>query len=611
MVLRVIRSLSPVIALALFAARLAAQDPQQISTLRLAQELENNGDWEHAVTLYEQLHRSDPSNFVFFDGLRRSYTQLKEYDKAIALLTERLRAQPRDVVLLSALGGLRYDAGQPAAADSAWRTALAVEPSNMRAYAVVAAEMIDHRLYDQALAVYKEGRTVSGSDLTFTEELANLYLIRQDFGAAVGELLTRVRRNPDQAPYVQSRLVPVINRPDGLKAALGVVRSETLRSPENIGLRRILTWLSIESKDYAGAFEQERIIDERTSARGAELFSFGQRMLQERVFAVAADAFQAVLHGSADPRLIPQCRFGYARAMEELSDPADSAAFSARSGAATPETVLNLYQTVVDTYPRTDLAAQALFRIGVIRMNRLWDLAGALEAFDRVSLLPQSSSLPLEALIKVGEVSIAQNNLARARTAFLRLAQQPVTTYQDQAAYRLAELDYYEGRFDTALAVLGRFGSNVQSDLTNDALQLQYFILENRQLPAALTQFARADLLMRQRRLSESLAQFREVVRTFPLSMLVDDATMKIAALHDQMGDVPAAIAAYRLVVDSMQTSILRDQALYRIGVLYQDRLHDAPPAIQTYERLLTVFPNSLYAEEARRRIRLLRGDPF
>ena len=60
-----------------------AQEDDKITKLRLAQGFEEAGEWEHAVGLYEDLNRLDPKNFIFLDGLQRSYTQIKEYGKAI------------------------------------------------------------------------------------------------------------------------------------------------------------------------------------------------------------------------------------------------------------------------------------------------------------------------------------------------------------------------------------------------------------------------------------------------------------------------------------------------------------------------------------------------
>ena len=46
-----------------------------------------------------------------------------------------------------------------------------------------------------------------------------------------------------------------------------------------------------------------------------------------------------------------------------------------------------------------------------------------------------------------------------------------------------------------------------------------------------------------------------------------------------------------------------------RIGEVYESRLKDKKKAIEAYEAVLANYPASLFVEEARKRIRILRGD--
>jgi hypothetical protein len=53
-----------------------AQDTDKLMKLRLAQGFEEAGEWEHAVALYEELSTLEPNNYLFLDGLQRSYMQM-------------------------------------------------------------------------------------------------------------------------------------------------------------------------------------------------------------------------------------------------------------------------------------------------------------------------------------------------------------------------------------------------------------------------------------------------------------------------------------------------------------------------------------------------------
>jgi TolA-binding protein len=122
-------------------------------------------------------------------------------------------------------------------------------------------------------------------------------------------------------------------------------------------------------------------------------------------------------------------------------------------------------------------------------------------------------------------------------------------------------------------------------------------------------QFAEADLLMRRSRYSESMALFSDVIKNYPDALLIDDATMKVGELCLHLHRPEEAIKTFRFIADSINISILKDRSIFRIAETYQNVLGRKEPAKAAYEELITRFPNSMYVEECRKRIRILRGD--
>lgn len=595
-----------------------AQESDQMMKLRLAQNFEQAGEWERAVALYEELYRFEPANYVYLDGLQRSYTQMKEYDKAIEVIRSHLRIQPNDVNLMTTLGGLYYDSGRESSADSVWKAVIAVNPRTMHLYRLVAGQMMEHRLYDQCIRTYTAGRSISNNETLFADELGNLYTALQQYASAAQEYVRLVRASPDQLLLAQSRLSVFTSKPEALMAAAKVIGAEVKETPENIALHRLYSWILLEDRQYDRALEQYREIDTRTRASGRELFSFAQRLSQERAYRTAAEAFKEVADQSKNSSLLPQARFGYARAVEELSEQSDTATarIDSADGGPIPESLptyrraIQLYESIVAESPGSDLAMQSLFRIGSIRYEKLFDLDAALDALNHIQNIARASQVFYGAQMTIGLIHEARNDLPAARRAFENLGSGPSNEYRDQAAFRLAEIDYYEGRFDSSLAKLKRFTKNLATDLTNDALELQYFILENNSTaPEALAEFAGADLLIRQRKYTESLNRFQDIIRRFPAAPLVDDAYMEMGDVFLRAKRPNEALAMFRFVADSMQSSILQDRAEYLIGEVYWKFLKNTAAAIEAYEKLLAEHPRSLYADEARKRIRTLRGD--
>ncbi|MBI4428682.1 MAG: tetratricopeptide repeat protein [Ignavibacteriales bacterium] len=607
--------------LLLFVSSAWGQDIDVATRLRLAQSFEQSGDWERVVSIYEELHRRDPTNYVFFDGLRRAYAQTKKYDEAIELVEHRLRLQPKDPHLTSILAGLHYEKGDESKADSMWQLVLLSDRKNASSYRLVASQMLDHRLFEHAIKTYLSARSAGLGQDIFAEELGSIYSALQQYGSATKEFIRILKRAPEQLPYIENRIASFSMRNDGLRAATAAVQEEIRQTPANLTLRSLLAWMAIEGKDFESAYQQYRVIDSLRNAKGHELFNFGQRALQERAFRVAAKTFRVVIEQQAPPTILPQARLGYARAIEELSDESDTSGRfpeGTTAGAQWPVSesqpsysgAIALYGRIIAEYPHSELAAQAHYRIGCICFDRFFDLDRALSAFELAKKGAKSPSVQFDATLKVAEVLAARGNLFEAKAEYLPLTKAAIPAYRDKALFQLAELDYFAGSFDSSLARLGLLTSNVNIDLANDALQLQYFVQENKSTSSkALQEFAKADLLVRQRKFSEALGRFKEIAASNPTVLLVDDTMMRIGELQLMLKQTSEAMATFQKVAAEMQTSILRDRAQLRIGEIFQNVLKDKAKAIEAYELLLAKYPNSMYVEEVRKRIRFLRGD--
>ena len=608
---------------------LRAQETDLSPRFRLAQNFEQAGEWERAIALYEQLLEAEPQNYMFFDGLRRGYTNLKKYDKAIDLVRQRLTIQKDDINLLAIMGGLYYQSGSAQAADSLWNIVIEGDRKNSVRYRLVASQMIEFRLYEKAIRIYLAARIATENMDQFVEELALLYAALQQYEEATHEYVRMLRSKPQQLSYVQARIAAFTGREEGRKAAIKVARQEVRRSPNDLSFHALLAWLYIEGKEFDSALSEYRIIDRLSNADGGELFQFAQRAMQEQAYPAAARAFREVVDEHPEHRMIPYARFGFARAVEELSIGSDTlTGIRIERPTGLPQTgmkdraepvsetrpsfqgAMSLYEALVSDYPGSDVAMQAFYRIGTIRYQRFFDLDGALSAFDGLRAFPLSSPLQFEATVSSGEVYTAKGDLLKARREYLSLLPTAREQQRDQILFRLAELDYFEAGFDTALARLKGITSNVNTDLANDALQLQYFIQENKaSAQVALSEFAAADLLMRQHKYSESLSRFIEITRAYPPALLLDDGMMRLSELHLLLHQAGAALEVLRQVANEMPSSILRDKAQLRIGEVYEKVLKNDAKAIEAYEGILIKYPSSLYVEEARKRIRLLRGD--
>ena len=56
-------------------------------------------------------------------------------------------------------------------------------------------------------------------------------------------------------------------------------------------------------------------------------------------------------------------------------------------------------------------------------------------------------------------------------------------------------------------------------------------------------------------------------------------------------------------------TDITADDAVFKLGLLYENHFNDTEKAMEYYQKLLLEYSNSMFVIDARKRFRNLRGD--
>lgn len=598
---------------------LCPQTQDAATKFRLAQAFEQTGEYERAAQLYRELLGKEPGNILFLDGFQRMLVQLKRYDEAVQLLQQRLVTAPKDLNLRTSLAGVYQRAGREREAKQEWENILAGDPSNVNLYRIVASSMIEYRLMEQAAEVYRRGRVACQDPMLFTIELAQLRSAMMDYEGASRELVNWLLKNPTQVSFVQSRLASFVGKPDGRSAAVKVVE-ESLRDHRDVHLYELLSWLSLEGKEFDRALELTRTIDDLTHAQGGALLGFADRVFKERAFTTALQAYQQALRVPLSPQRMPAALYGYANTLREMAFPRDTvrepvgpAPVAGAKASGKFQECLEAYQQIIREYPRTEFSAKAFYQIGLLQFTRMFDLDGALVSFGHVE--EEAGSVHViryDVALKIGQIYLAKGDTVGARRQFAPVVHASGATpdQQDEAQFRLAETAFFGGHSDEAISRLDSITVNLKADYANDALQLESLLLENASAGAAVVQFGHAEFLARQRKNTEAIALLQDIVKRFPSSLLVDDALMRTAELQGEAGLAMEALATYeQLLTQFRETSIALDRAQFNVAETYQFSLRNKEKAIVGYEKLLADYPQSVFGALARKRIRLLRGD--
>ncbi len=149
-------------------------------------------------------------------------------------------------------------------------------------------------------------------------------------------------------------------------------------------------------------------------------------------------------------------------------------------------------------------------------------------------------------------------------------------------------------------------------EISNDAMDLSLLIHDNTYLDstdAIMQKYAYVELLLFQNKKLEALDSLNSMADNYPGHSLVDEINFLIAKIYRQTGEFEQAISFLEKIQEHNADDILGDDALFQIGLIYENDLKKPTKAQEVYQSFLTAYPGSVFVAEARKRFRVLRGD--
>ncbi len=598
-------------------------DVDELNKLRIAQALEQAGEYGKALDFYKQLYQYLPGNFVYFDGLRRTYMDLKMYDDAKALLHGKLKIDSTNIVMVCQLGDVYFKNGQQDSATITWSRALAIEPKNSNAYRIVAQTMADNRLFDNAIEVYRKGEASTIPKAVFSNEIARLYFLDANYGASLHELLKQLQA--PQTPYVLSNIESQIAAYSSSKEAVDQFTAEmekqVLDQPDDKDYRQLLGFLYMETKNYPAAYMTYKWLDDHSGTPGSELFQFAARSYNDEAFDVAAAAFKEVSVLSKDQSVIVQSLVGNAHSLRMLAEKnysEDDLPCMATDSLDDLNRALTAYEKIIEQYSGTQYFSAAVLNSAELKMNYFHDFTGAEKLLsdysDRIGPMTDDWTLMRVQLFMkerkfqdAFSTSLGMIQSSSPGVQSMSLPNDPVGSFHDRIEFQAAVALYYLGLYDSAAFYLNRITSNPMSDAANEAIQLLNTITNNRGNPPALRAFASASAMEQSYQIPEASAALEKLLNEYPNAPLADNARFNLAADYCRMGNTAAALKGYSMLAED-STGVFADRADFRICRIYQETLHQDGKAVAEYENFLTRYPNSIYQNRVRDILRDLLG---
>ena len=149
-------------------------------------------------------------------------------------------------------------------------------------------------------------------------------------------------------------------------------------------------------------------------------------------------------------------------------------------------------------------------------------------------------------------------------------------------------------------------------EIANDAMKLSLLIKDNTALDTTdenMKRYAYVDLLLFQNKKLEALDSLEVLKKDLATHSLYDEILMLEANVNLELGNFDRSLELLDELIEGYSYDILGDDALYMKAKILQENKKQYQEAIKTYTEFLIKYPGSIYVADARRRLRILRGD--
>lgn len=300
----------------LWNSRLRAVNDQSIlGTIQAAKALENSGEWLQAKQIYKSLLRQCPGHPLVAAQFFNCCLNLRQFDEALSFAELRLRQDKANVYWAAMRGRVLFKMGRESEALRAWNRLLASNGTDETFYRTVADAMIQEKLFDEAVAVFLQGRKKLGKGDSFAADIGDLYEAATDYGKAAVEWLRYLDAHPEQSDTIKNRLSRFPKTEPVTKRVFDLLQKNVSRHPDRVNILDLYMLYCQQTDRYGEALKFVKELDEKSDPkkRGFFLLRYAEQALQSGAYEQSRHAYESLLKEYPDFPQKTEIVFGLAR----------------------------------------------------------------------------------------------------------------------------------------------------------------------------------------------------------------------------------------------------------------------------------------------------------
>lgn len=575
--------------------------------LNLANQYYSNQEYEKAAALYGQLLERDDRNDAFFSRYIECLINLERFDDCEKAIKKQLKKTPENTALYVTYGNLYERMDKEEEAKALYQRAIDKLAPDYASVNRLASLFMGASKFDWATQTYERGAQLLKDPNRFAFNLGELYRRKGDPLKMIEYYLNSIDADPGRLPTIQTLLARYLAPSDFTELQTQLYsRIQTNENPDYVEL---LAWSFIQRKDYKSALRQYKALDKRLEENGQRVFNLAGDAADSRDYETAISAYDYIVaeKGQLNPFFFESKREGMECRRKKITEGFDYTQSDLK-------TLESEYESFLGQFGKSRQTATIVMQLADLEAYYIHDLP---KAIDLLENLKKTSGLDRNTLART-KISLADFYLMHGDIWESTLLYSQVDKefkeepLGQEARFKNARLSYFNGDFQWSQAQFDVLKASTSKLIANDALDLSVFIMDNLNLDTtseAISLYSGAEMLVFQNRFEEAFLKLDTLRRNFPEHSLQDDILYLEAQIYEKKRDYQKAAALYQEVVDKYKEDIRADNSLYNLAQLYETRLADPEKAKTLYEKIFMDYSGSVFAVEARKRFRILRGD--
>lgn len=600
---------------------------QNQDDIQLANEYLLKGDKKKALELFRELSKQDVNHPHIYNNYFNLLLDNESYDDAQKFLQRLSKRDPLNIQYGLDLGLIYVRSGELSKADRYYKDLVSANKGNVQRIKMMSDYFMARSLIDYGIQALTESRQSLGNPYLFCLELAMLHRIKGNQDKMVQEYLSYVTQSSANIQYVKNVMQALLTKPEELESLEKLLYEKIQAHPDVEVYSDLLIWVTMQQKNFYASFIQARAYDKRYKREGEKSMEVARVALDNEDYDNALKVYRYVIREFPNTQTYLLARLGLIRTREARV----KKTFPVNKDSV--KILIEDYKDFTGQYPDNVNSLEAARSEALLFANYLDEKDSAIRIINKLLLNPRTSlHLKSKAKLDLGDIYLLKGEPWESTLLYSQVEKvQKENPIGYEAKLKNAKLSYYKGDFRLAQEHLDILKQATTREISNDALDLSMRIKENIAFDSvgeALKQYASIELLLYQNKNSEALKAI-ELLKEGRLKLstknnpgsqidsmagisnqtILDDVYWLEANIRMQQGEFEKSIGLLEKIIQDYGDDILADDAYFMRGEIYERQLGQKDKAMEIYREFLNKFPGSVYAAEARKRYRLLRGD--